>query len=390
MKIVEVRAKTVRVETNSFNARGARVNSAATVLAAITDVVRNGKPVIGYSYSATGFQPPTHQLNERFIPKVLAMGEGELNLDARHFDPAATLAALKKGEKLGGDGERATAVGTIECALWDVVAKLAQVPVYQLIADRYRGGQVDTRVECYVGGGWYSPDKGVAELRDEVKKYLDMGYRTVKIKVGGLSVAEDLKRVDAALAVLGSPDRLAVDANSALSPQARPEIAAALKPYGLRWFEEPCHPNDYHGNSEFVALYGNPVATGENQFSIEELANLARYGGMRPGTDLLQWDLPHAYGVHEAANIIQMLAGFGWTPGSMIPHGGNQISLNASAGFGFGACEAYPDVFGVLSGYADALDVVDGYITIGQWEGFGFEGQAGLFARMQELVPEYA
>jgi L-alanine-DL-glutamate epimerase-like enolase superfamily enzyme len=390
MKIVEVRAKTVRVETNMFNARGARVNSAATVLAAITDVVRNGKPVIGYSYSATGFQPPTHQLNERFIPKLLAMGDGDLNIDPRHFDPAATLKALTKGEKLGGDGERATAVGTIECAIWDAVAKLAQVPVYKLIADRYRNGEVTNKVECYVGGGWYSPDKGVDDLRDEVKKYLDMGYRTVKIKVGGKALAEDLKRVDAALAVVGSPDRLAVDANSGLSAERRPEIAAALKGYKLRWFEEPCHPNDYHGNSEFIAQYENPVATGENQFSIEELSNLARYGGMRPGKDLLQWDLPHAYGVHEAANIIEMLAGFGWSPKSMIPHGGNQISLNASAGFGFGACEAYPDVFGVLSGYADKLEVVDGFLTIGEWEGFGFEGQAGLFAKMQELVPEHA
>jgi L-alanine-DL-glutamate epimerase-like enolase superfamily enzyme len=389
VKIVEVRAKTVRVETSMFNARGSRVNSAATVLAAITDVIRNGKPVIGFSYSATGFQPPTHQLNERFIPKLLQMKDDELNIDPRHFDPAATLQALKKGEKLGGDGERATAVGTIECALWDAVAKLAQVPAYKLIADKYNGGKITDKVECYVGGGWYSPGKSVDVLRDEVKKYLDMGYRTVKIKVGGLPLAEDMKRVDAALAVVGDPKRLAVDANSGIGADRRPEFANALKSYGLRWFEEPTHPNDYQANAEFIAMYGNPVATGENQFSLEELRNLARYGGMRPGVDFLQWDIPHAYGMHEAANIIEMFASFGWSPKSMVPHGGNQISLNASAAFGFGACEAYPDVFGVLSGYADALKVVDGYLTIGQWEGYGFEGQAGLYSLMKDLVPEH-
>ncbi|MDX3907434.1 MAG: enolase C-terminal domain-like protein [Pigmentiphaga sp.] len=389
MRIVDVRAKTVRVETNMFNARGSRVNSAATVVAAITDVIRNGKPVIGFSFSATGFQPPTHQLNERFIPKLLQMGEEELAIDPRYFDPAATLKALKKNEKLGGDGERATAIGTLECAVWDVVAKLAQVPVYRLAADRYRGGRVADKVECYVGGGWYSPDKNVKDLSDEVQKYLDMGYRTVKIKVGGAPLVDDLKRVDAALAVVGDPARLAVDANSGIAPGRLPEFAQALKNYGLRWFEEPVHPNDYQANAEFIAMYGNPVATGENQFSFEELRNLARYGGMRPGTDILQWDIPHAYGMHEAANIVRMLAEFGWSTASMVPHGGNQISLNASAAFGFGACESYPDVFGVLSGYADDLEVVDGHIAIGQWEGFGFEGQAALFAKMRELVPEY-
>src|SRR5690606_29537626 len=226
MRIVEVRAKTVRVDTNMFNARGARVNSAATVVAAITDVVRNGRPVIGYSFSATGFQPPTHQLEERFIPKLLQLKEDDLNLDARYFDPAATLSALKKNEKFGGDGERATAIGTIECAVWDVVAKLAQVPVYKLAADRYNGGKITDIVECYVGGGWYSPDKGLAELRDEVKKYLDMGYRTVKIKVGGIPVADDLKRVEAALSVVEDPKCLAVDANSGISHERRPEFAA--------------------------------------------------------------------------------------------------------------------------------------------------------------------
>ena len=389
MRIVDVRAKTVRVETNMFNARGSRVNSAATVVAAITDVKRNGRPVIGFSFSATGFQPPTHQLEERFIPKLLQMSEADLNIDPKHFDPAATLAALKKNEKLGGDGERATAIGTIECAVWDVVAKLAQVPVYQLAADRYNGGAVSDRVECYVGGGWYSPDKGVDELRDEVKKYLGMGYRTVKIKVGGIALAQDMKRVEAALDVLGDPKCLAVDANSGIGADRRPEYSQALKGYGLRWFEEPTHPSDYQANAEFIAMYGQPVATGENQFSYEELRNLARYGGMRPGIDVLQWDIPHVYGMHEASNIITMFSDFGWKPGSMIPHGGNQISLNASAAFGFGACEAYPDVFGVLSGYADGLDVVDGYLRIGQWEGFGFEQQAGLFAKMKELVPEH-
>ena len=389
MKITEVRAKTCRVDTELFNGRGTRVQSAVTLLAAITDVFRNGKPVIGYSFSATGFPPPTAQLQERFIPRLLATSPEDLIIDPSAFDPAAVLKALVRGEKVGGDAERATAVGTLEIAIWDIVSKLAGRPAYQLIADTYRNGAIDPRIECYVGGGWYSPTKTVKDLGDEVRSYLDMGYRTIKIKVGGMPFGPDIDRVDEALRIVGDPSRLAVDANSGIGPDRRPAYAQALKDYNLRWFEEPTHPNDYAGNRHFIADYGNAVATGENQFSLEEIRNLVLYGGMRPNTDILQWDIAHCYGIEQAAKIVDMVATFGWSPKSVVPHGGNQISLNASVAFGFGACEAYPNAFGAFSGYSDDLVVEDGFIKVGEWEGFGFETQEDLFAEMQKLVPEY-
>lgn len=389
MRIVDVRAKTCRIETQLFNGRGWRVNSAVTLLAAITDVMRNGKPIIGYSFSATGFPPPTAQLNDRFIPRLLSNSPEEIVLDPQGFDPAATLKAIIKNEKVGGDAERATAAGTLEVAIWDIVSKIAQVPAYKLMADRYAGGAIKDSIECYVGGGWYGPNKTVDDLKREVGHYLDLGYRTIKVKVGGMPLGPDIERVDATIATVGDASSVAVDANSGIGPDRRPDYIKALKGYGLRWFEEPTHPNDYEGNRLFVEEYGNPVATGENQFSLEELRNLVRYGGMRPGTDYLQWDIPHCYGIEAAAKIIDMLAGFGWSPTSMVPHGGNQISLNACAAFGFGACEAYPEAFGAFSGYADDLSVEDGYIKIGDWEGFGFEKQAGLFGEMKQLVPEH-
>ena len=80
-----------------------------------------------------------------------------------------------------------------------------------------------------------------------------------------------------------------------------------------------------------------------------------------------------------------MLSEHGWSAASVLPHGGNQMSLNQCAGFGLGMCEAYPDAFGVFSGYCEDLKVESGWIKLGDWPGLGFERQAGLFELMQAL-----
>ena len=125
--------------------------------------------------------------------------------------------------------------------------------------------------------------------------YLDLGYTVVKTKVGGLPIDQDLRRIDAILSILDGGHQLAVDANCGLTIEQALIYAEVLKPYNLRWFEEPVHPVDFKGLAEFVAAYDNPVATGENLFSKEDFRNLLRYGGLRPSVDLLQIDIPQSY-----------------------------------------------------------------------------------------------
>src|SRR3546814_5995598 len=114
-------------------------------------------------------------------------------------------------EKPGGHGERSVAVGVLDMAVWDAAAKIAGVPLYRLLADRYRGGEADDRVFVYAAGGYYYPGKDQEGLRNEFRRYLDLGYTVCKMKIGGASLDDDLRRIDAALEVVGSPDRLAVD-----------------------------------------------------------------------------------------------------------------------------------------------------------------------------------
>jgi L-alanine-DL-glutamate epimerase-like enolase superfamily enzyme len=387
MRIKEIREKSVPLGSTFRNSSMSLSEMTTSVVAVVTDVVRNGKPVVGYAFNSTGRYACGAQMRDRLIPRLARAPEEAVTLDPTAFDPRALVAAMMQGEKPGGDMERSIGIGTIEIAIWDAVAKIAGVPAYQLIADKYNGGTVAQKAFCYVGGGWYSPDKGLQELEDECRTYLDMGYTLLKIKVGGVSLDEDLRRLDRILGLLGGDaQRLAVDANCGIPPQLRPAYIERLKPLKLRWFEEPAAPVDYEGNAEFVRAYQEPVATGENLFSRLDLLNLLRYGGMRPGVDILQADIPQTYGIDYFAQSLDMVRENGWHSHAVLPHGGNQMSLNVCAALDLGMCEAYPNTFGVFSGYADQLKLDQGFLRLGDWEGFGFEGQRQLFELMKSVA----
>jgi L-alanine-DL-glutamate epimerase-like enolase superfamily enzyme len=302
------------------------------------------------------------------------------------IDPALALACMMQREKPGGHTERSIAVGTIEMAIWDAVSKVQDMPLHVLLAQRFNEGQCPERVPCYVGGGWYAPGKGLDELRDEIRQRLDEGYTTMKIKVGGASLTEDLQRVEAAIQVVGAADRLAVDANAGFSPERSWAYARALAPYGLRWFEEPTDPLDYQSLSELAQEYPGALATGENLFSTQDVRNLMLFGGLRAGRDILQVDIPQSYGVVQFTRTLDVLRQHGWLPSQVFPHAGNLMTLAVVAGLGLGGCEAYPGVFGVFAGFADDARVSEGMITLSDRPGIGFEGQQALYDVMQSML----
>jgi L-alanine-DL-glutamate epimerase-like enolase superfamily enzyme len=293
---------------------------------------------------------------------------------------------MMQREKPGGHTERSVAIGTIEVAVWDAVAKIAGKPLHRVLADKYSGGQSPGKVPCYVGGGWYAPGKGIRELQDEIRARLDQGYDTMKIKVGGATIPEDVKRVEAALEVVGAGDRLAVDANAAFDRARALAYAKALAPFRLRWFEEPTGPLDYALLADVTAAYDAPIGTGENLFSTEDVENLVQFGGLRPDRDIIQTDVPQSYGIVQFSRTLEAVKRRGWERTSFFPHGGNQMTLHIVGGFGLGGCEAYPGVFGVFAGFADDARVENGYLKLPERPGIGFEAQNALYAVMRELV----
>ena len=239
---------------------------------------------------------------------------------------------------------------------------------------------------CYVGGGWYWPGQTIKDLQDEMRRHLDAGYTMVKMKVGGLPLDEDLRRLEAVLEVVGAGERLAVDANAKFDRVEALRYAQALAPFKLRWFEEPCDPLDYALFAELASVYAPPLATGENLYSTQDVQNLIRFGGWRAGTDIIQVDPPQAYGITEFARMVSMLEANGWPRTALFPHGGNQMSLSIAAGFGLGGSESYPGVFGDFGGFADDARIENGALPLSDRPGIGFEGQAALYRIMRELA----
>ena len=359
-----------------------------SVVAVITDVVREGRPVVGFAFNSTGRYACGAQMRARFIPRILKADPRSL-LDARedNLDPAKILAVMMQREKSGGHTERSIAIGTIEVAVWDAVAKIAGKPLHRLLAERYNGGKVADKVFCYVGGGWYLPGETFKDVQDEMRRHLDAGYTMVKMKVGGLPLADDVRRIEAVKQVLPSGTQLAVDANSKFHREDALAYAKALAPFGLRWFEEPCDPLDFALLAEIAAHYAPPLATGENLFSTQDIANLVRFGGLKPErNDVIQVDPPQAYGIVQYARTVALLDAAGWPRRALFPHGGNQMSLAIAGGFGLGGAESYPGVFGAFGGFADDARVEQGYLKLSDRPGIGFEGQAALYKIMRELA----
>ncbi|WP_413451967.1 mandelate racemase/muconate lactonizing enzyme family protein [Georgenia phoenicis] len=386
MRIVDIREQNFPISSPIRNAYIDFREMTLSLVAVVTDVVRDGRPVVGYGFNSNGRYGQGSLLRERFVPRLLAADPATLLDDTgENLDPARIWATLMTNEKPGGHGERSVAVGTLDMAVWDAVAKIAEKPLYQLLAERYGDGVADRRVFVYAAGGYYYPGKDDSQLQDEMRGFLDRGFTTVKMKIGGADLATDLRRIDAVLKALGSGQQLAVDANGRFDLATALDYARALAGYDLFWYEEPGDPLDYALNAEVAAVYEGPLATGENLFSVQDARNLVRYGGLRPDRDWLQFDCALGYGLVEYLRILDMLKEHGWSPARCIPHGGHQLSLNIAAGLGLGGNEAYPDLFQPFGGFPDSVAVEDGHILMPELPGIGFEGKADLIEVMRRL-----
>ncbi|KMO18778.1 mandelate racemase/muconate lactonizing enzyme family protein [Methylobacterium platani] len=386
MRITAIRDIVAPIKSDIANAWIDFSTMTASVVAVVTDVVVDGRPVVGFGFNSNGRYAPQGLLRERFIPRLLSAAPEDLQGEDGLIDPHRAWAAMMRNEKPGGHGERSVAVGVLDMALWDALAKAKGVPLWRLLADRYRGGEADPTAWVYAAGGYYYPGKGVGALQDEMRSYLDRGYSTVKMKVGLVPLEEDVARIEAVLAVLGGDgSRLCVDVNGRFTLEEAIRFGRAVAPYGLRWYEEPVDPLDYLAHAALATTYDGVLATGENLFSHQDARNLIRHGGLRPDRDILQFDPALSYGLVEYLRTLEVLRAHGWSPRRCVPHGGHQFALNIAVGLGLGGNESYPDVFAPFGGFADAVPVADSRVAMPDVPGIGFEAKSALYAVMRPL-----
>ena len=379
MKIVEIVEKVYPISSAIKNAYIDFSKMDCSVVAIKTDQKINGEPVVGYGFHSNGRYAVSELLKKRFIPRVLeAKSELILNDEGTNFSPEKIWNLMMHNEKPGGHGERSTAVGTLDMALWDLVAKLEEKPLYELLANKYGNKKFTNKIFVYAAGGYYYPGKDIVMLQDEMKSYIDQGFTTVKMKIGGAPLVEDIKRIESVLKIVGNGKNLCVDANGRFNLTTALEYAKALEPYQLKWYEEAGDPLDYELNAELCNNYSYAVATGENLFSMQDARNLIRHGGMRKEKDWLQFDCSLSYGLVEFLQTLKMMKKYDWSPSRIIPHGGHQLSCNIAAGLGLGGNEIYPNLFQPFGGFPDQSIVENSFVTFPSFVGLGLESKSKL------------
>jgi L-alanine-DL-glutamate epimerase-like enolase superfamily enzyme len=265
---------------------------------------------------------------------------------------------------IGRRGLTTRTISAIDIGLWDLRAKAAGMPLYKLL-----GGYRD-RVPAYIAGGYYVEGKGLAELADEVSEYVSWGARAVKMKVGAVSIAEDVARVKVVREAIGPDIKLLIDANCAYRYYEAVQLAVRVEEYNPFWFEEPVAPDDYDGFRKLAAKTTIPIASGENEYTRYGFRDLIATGAV----PILNADAKVLGGVTEFMKVAALAQAYDL---DIAPHGSQEIHVHLVAAIANGLLlEFYPQEFDPMWGqiYTDTLQLnEDGTVSLPNTPGIGIQ-----------------
>ena len=226
----------------------------------------------------------------------------------------------------GRQATGAEALSAVDIALWDILAQALGQPVHALL-----GGAHRRQVPAYATGGYYRGDRArwaeTEPLAEEVSGYMAAGFRALKMKIGLLTVRQDLARVRAVRDALGPDVPLMVDANHAYSAHVAITAGRGLEEAGVHWFEEPVVPEDLDGYEQVTGALDLAVAGGECEYTRYGFRELVR----RRCVDIAQPDLSCAGGLSEGMKIAALASAFGV---QVVPHvWGSGVAIAAALHF---------------------------------------------------------
>jgi L-alanine-DL-glutamate epimerase-like enolase superfamily enzyme len=270
----------------------------------------------------------------------------------------------KKFHIFGRSGAFIYGLSAIDIALWDIAGKVAKMPVHQLL-----GGSDATSLPCYASLIRYSDPELV---RENVARALKSGFRHLKLH------ENDVDCVRAAREEAGDDIEITLDVNCPWSVREAVDMAKKLRPFNLRWLEEPVWPpENYSGLARVRQKGGIPIAAGENASTLMDFQHLleakavdfiqpspAKMGGLT--------ELRKVFAIANAHNVTVMVHTFYDGPGLLA-------SVHASAALGGpGALVEwrYFDLEAQL--YGDAIVPSNGAITVPQGSGLGLEPNADV------------
>jgi L-alanine-DL-glutamate epimerase-like enolase superfamily enzyme len=257
----------------------------------------------------------------------------------------------------GRGGAAALALSAADIALWDLKARRAGLPLWNLL------GGFDPAVPCYAGG----IDLGLSidGLLAQTDRNLARGFRAIKMKVGRERLGEDVERVRAMRGHLGDGFPLMVDANMKWGIDEAIRAARALQPLDPLWLEEPIIPDDPAGHARVLREGGLPIAAGENLRSVWEFRQLIAAGGV----SFPEPDVTNCGGVTAFMKIAHLAEAFNLP---VTSHGAHELTVHLLA-----ACpnrswlEAHG--FGLERFVAEPLEIVDGKARAPDRPGHGID-----------------
>ncbi len=258
------------------------------------------------------------------------------------------------------------AIAGIDIALWDLKGKAAGLPVWRLL-----GGE-NRPLFTYATGGYYRPGASNADYGDELARFIDLGYRAVKLKTGAGSVVAETARVRAVRKAIGEMTDLMLDMNAPYDLPDCIDFARCVEPFDIFWLEEPLHwylqPADF---ARLAAATPIPLAHGERELTRFTVRDFITSGGIR----YVQFDATRAAGFSEALRVAALAEQHGVM---VAPHTAPEIHGHLALAlprctFGVeshGGRETDPLAYGL---FREHPELRDGQIHIGDRPGFGLD-----------------
>lgn len=273
---------------------------------------------------------------------------------------------------VGRRGLSTHAISAIDIALWDLMGKALDKPVYKLL------GAYTHRIPAYIAGGYYEEGKGLQQLAHEMEENLELNAKAIKMKIGGVSIREDVERVRVVRETIGPDIKLLVDANNAYTAYQAIDIARKMEPYDIFWFEEPVAPDDYRGHAQVARATSIPVATGENEYTRYGFRDLIAH----EAAAILNPDAQVLGGITEFMQIAALAAAHDL---HIAPHGAQEVHIHLITAISQGLIlEVYRETVDPLRGqiFTDRLVLDrDGYVTAPERPGLGVEPNYDLLQR---------
>ena len=258
---------------------------------------------------------------------------------------------------MGHAGLAVQAMAPLDTALWDILGKVAGMPLYQLL-----GAYTDRLLAYHSGGLWLG--MSLDELVKQAQDYVAQGFQAMKLRLGRPTMQEDLERVRAVWEAIGPDVKLLADVNQGWEPKYAVKIGRRLEEYDLYWLEEPVVVDDGPGNARVATALDTPIAGGETIYTRYGMLTMLQQGA----ADIVMPDLARMGGIGEWRRAAALAAAYNIPVSNHIY---TEASLHLMASCPNGLIVEYMPWFDAL--LKESLRVRDGYLFVPNRPGLGME-----------------